>query len=60
LAISEGKVNKRVKFHDKNDWTLPAFNLPKDATSNEIAQRDALHNTLVQQMGVHFEEHKVW
>ena len=60
LAISEGKVNKRVKFHDKRDWTLPAFNLPKDATPNEIAQRDALHNTLVQQMGVHFEEHKVW
>ena len=60
LAISEGKVNKCVKFHDKNDWTLPAFNLPKDATPNEIAQRDALHNTLVQQMGVHFEEHKVW
>lgn len=46
LAISEGKVNKRVKFHDKRDWTLPAFNLPKDATPNEIAQRDALHNTL--------------
>ena len=23
LAIFEGKVNKRVKFHDKNDWTLP-------------------------------------
>ena len=60
LAISEGKVNKRVKFHDKRDWTLPAFNLPKDATPNESAQRDALHNALVQQMGVHFAEHKVW
>ena len=60
VVIFDGEASKRVKFHDKGDWALPAFNLPKDATPNEIAQRDALHNTLVQQMGVHFAEYKVW
>ncbi len=60
VVIFEGEANKRVKFHDKRDWTLPAFNLPKDATPNESAQRDTLHNALVQQMGVHFAERKVW
>ena len=60
VVVFEGEANKRVKFHDKRDWTLPAFNLPKDATPNESAQRDTLHNALVQQMGVHFAERKVW
>ena len=60
VVVFEGEANKRVKFHDKRDWTLPAFNLPKDATPNESTQRDTLHNALVQQMGVHFTERKVW
>ncbi len=59
VAIVDGTASKRMKFH-KKDWTLPAFNLPKDATPNETAQRDALQNALVRQMGVRFLEYKVW